>query len=137
MTEVLDEHVMTGEHFAGVGSQVWRDTYAFVPVTRAPDGLAVLAGSNATAFVQYESARISWVGEGSDFVRENPGYGKITAVAHSESVYEKAINERLPLAGLRMAFARWRATKQVCSNLGIDPKPHLKQPEYSGLKDHL
>lgn len=138
MSELDKEHVMREEHFAGIGNNVWRDTYAFIPVVYAEDGKAVLAGSEATAYVQYESARIKWfAGDESDFARENPNRGKVTGVVDGKHVYEKIINERLPLMGLRLGIARRRATQRVCLLLGIDPKPHLEQPDYHGIKDHL
>jgi hypothetical protein len=137
MTGALGEHIIEGGHWNSVGNQFWRDTYAFVPSKTSSDGLAVLAGSTETAYVQIESAKIQWGGEPNEFVSENPGYGRVIGVANSENVYEKKINERLPLTGLRLEIARRRATKKVCTTLGIDPKPNFKQPEYKGLKDHL
>ncbi|MGI9027899.1 MAG: hypothetical protein ACR2FM_03630 [Candidatus Saccharimonadales bacterium] len=137
MTKPAAQHVMSEEHFAGIGNNVWRDTYAFIPEIYTDEGLAILSGSEATAYVQYESARLKWFGEETEFAHANPNHGKITGVVDGGNIYERVINEQLPLRGLRIAFARRQATKRVCSLLGIDPKSHLKQPEYAGLKDHL
>ena len=138
MPDLSSEHIMRETHFAGIGNNIWHDTYAFIPAQHTADGKPVFANSEPTAYVQYESARIKWVaGDGTEFARENPGRGKVSGVVDGMTVYEKVITERLPLLGLRLGIRRRRATERVCTLLGIDPKPHLEQPEYQGLKDHL
>ncbi|HSX29459.1 MAG TPA: hypothetical protein VLE73_02770 [Candidatus Saccharimonadales bacterium] len=137
MPDLSREFVVDGGHHASISNNRWRDVYAFVPAAYDTDGVAIFAGSEITAYVDYESARIKWTGEPSDFIQANQNRGKISGVVDGKCAYEKIINERLPLAGLRIAIARRRATNRVCRLLGMDPKPHFQHPAYQSLADYM
>lgn len=127
------EHRVKDKHFEWIGSGRYQDWYAFIPKEFTDQGAWVLSSSEPTAYVEYLTPQGVALEE-SEFARENPGRGKMTAVANNEVIYEKVINEKLPFKGPRILYSHQRATEKVCAALGLDPKPHHKQRKDSLLK---
>lgn len=55
----------------------------------------------------------------TDFLEQNPGHGRVRGVLGEDVVYERVINEGLPLDVFRTKIAIIRAGRVVCDGLGV------------------
>jgi hypothetical protein len=80
-------------------------------------------------YVMHESAKRGWVVSAdealSGFLDENPNHGLIRGIFEDDVVYEKIVDERLPLDVFRSKLAIVHAGKIVCKKLNMQYQPRM------------